>query len=192
MNSPDTRELIQDAVLELMQDTQANRISVVSVIRIANISRSTFYGYYDSVQSVIEDIQETFFREFDDYIRDYMDIPFDDSYFSSPNPSMTAALLYFSKRKRLISTMLSATGYCPNFGLRCRLFIKEGFYERALKERYIKEPDTLGMIYLVGGHFDVFIYCATNDLSMSVEDQAITIYKLMFGPYRPRLVGPAK
>ncbi|MEE1273933.1 MAG: TetR/AcrR family transcriptional regulator, partial [Olegusella sp.] len=48
-----TQRRIRDAVFACMAHTDMDKIRVSDVIRIAHVSRSTFYRYYDDVPSVV-------------------------------------------------------------------------------------------------------------------------------------------
>ena len=56
-----TRNRIVDAVFANMEEKPIDRVTVKDVCKIANVSKSTFYRYYDSVDDVVKAFQEQIF-----------------------------------------------------------------------------------------------------------------------------------
>lgn len=54
----DVVECIQTALIDLMEHTDFDKISVVDVTRQAHVSRSTFYRHYNSVREVADDVED--------------------------------------------------------------------------------------------------------------------------------------
>ena len=53
-----TRNVIKDAMLELLEIDSFDKITVASVCRQAQIGRSTFYNHYDDLMQVIDDLED--------------------------------------------------------------------------------------------------------------------------------------
>lgn len=51
-----TRKAIRQAFLELMQETDYQKISITAIARKADIDRKTFYLHYDSIESLVDEI----------------------------------------------------------------------------------------------------------------------------------------
>ncbi|WP_334329294.1 TetR/AcrR family transcriptional regulator [Companilactobacillus sp. HBUAS59699] len=60
-----TRQVIQDAVLSLLEDKSINDIKVTEVCKLADINRTTFYRYYDDVFKCVEGIETEFIESLD-------------------------------------------------------------------------------------------------------------------------------
>lgn len=60
-----TRQVIQDAVLSLLEDKSINDIKVTEVCKLADINRTTFYRYYDDVFKCVESIETEFIESLD-------------------------------------------------------------------------------------------------------------------------------
>lgn len=56
----ETKRAIREGLLELMLNADADKISASELARSANVSRATFYRYYDSVDAVLREITEEF------------------------------------------------------------------------------------------------------------------------------------
>ncbi|MBR6796855.1 MAG: TetR/AcrR family transcriptional regulator [Clostridia bacterium] len=52
-----TKMCIKTAMLELLESNPLNKISVTDVCKAADVNRSTFYAYYEDVQSLVYDIE---------------------------------------------------------------------------------------------------------------------------------------
>ena len=61
MNS--TENAICEALLDLMEEQPLRTIKVTKLAERAGISRSTFYLYFDSIDSVVERIESRFFKD---------------------------------------------------------------------------------------------------------------------------------
>ena len=54
-----SRQLIHDALAELLEEKSWDKITVADIVRRANINRGTFYAHYDNVPDVIQRTTET-------------------------------------------------------------------------------------------------------------------------------------
>ena len=66
-----TKESIKTAFMQLMLESELERITVSDIAEKANINRSTFYLHYSDVSSVIEDIDKEFAENITDCIEDF-------------------------------------------------------------------------------------------------------------------------
>lgn len=58
-----TKKAIKDAAIALMEDDPAKEPSAKRIIEIAQINKSTFYYHYESVQDLLDQIEQEFFDE---------------------------------------------------------------------------------------------------------------------------------
>ena len=63
-----TRKAIQNAYITLLKTKPANDISIKELADVADISRKTFYNYYDGIWEIEEDIENTLVNEFHEEI----------------------------------------------------------------------------------------------------------------------------
>lgn len=56
MKAETTKRNIKNAFLALSRKTPVNKISITNLVVHANVSRGTFYTYYDNIQDMLEDI----------------------------------------------------------------------------------------------------------------------------------------
>lgn len=66
--SPQTLQHIQDAMIQLMEQMDYDKITITAISNKANISRTTFYLFYGSKKELIYDISDTFL---DDYMETF-------------------------------------------------------------------------------------------------------------------------
>lgn len=84
-----TRQVIQDAVLSLLESKTINNITVTEVCKMADINRTTFYRYYDDVYHCVDGIESEFIESLNEG-----DV-------ESPSQGMEMVLNEFYQRKRL-------------------------------------------------------------------------------------------
>lgn len=63
MEPQNSKERIQDALLNLLAEKPLEKITVTEVCRGAQVSRTTYYRSYDSLESIVEDILKEIFDQ---------------------------------------------------------------------------------------------------------------------------------
>ena len=53
-----SKRLIRQALLELLEEKEYERITVTDIVKRADLNRSTFYAHYPDVHGVVEEIQQ--------------------------------------------------------------------------------------------------------------------------------------
>jgi AcrR family transcriptional regulator len=66
-----TRKILKDSLLELMKTRAVAGIGIKEICALAEVSRSTFYTYYEDVHDLLEEIEEEVFTFFTDMINKY-------------------------------------------------------------------------------------------------------------------------
>ena len=56
-------ELLKQALIELLQKKDMDRISIKELCETAGINRSTFYTYYDTQHELLEEIEDDILKE---------------------------------------------------------------------------------------------------------------------------------
>ena len=54
-----TKQLMKDALLELMETKQFEKIKVTDLCSAADVNRSTFYAYYSDIQDLLGEIEDS-------------------------------------------------------------------------------------------------------------------------------------
>jgi AcrR family transcriptional regulator len=66
-----TRKILKDSLVELMKTRPVAGIGIKEICALAEISRSTFYTYYEDVYHLLEEIEEEVFAYLDDMVSQY-------------------------------------------------------------------------------------------------------------------------
>lgn len=186
MGANETRQLIRDEVIRQLGERPIDRIKVTSVTEELGIGRSTFYQYYDSVFSVLQEIEDELLDEMRAIADVCFSYPFLDDCFHVPHPGIVRAIRY----QRLHYDELVAI--CGPFGdrsfdHRCRRFISELFLDRPCEEGYIavdqREKPLIATFY-ADGHFAMVMRWIRDSSSLSDEEMAVLTYRLMFQTFR--------
>lgn len=61
-----TRQALKDSLIELMKDQSIQKITVKALCEKADINRATFYGHYDNIESLLEEIETDFYNSVKD------------------------------------------------------------------------------------------------------------------------------
>ncbi len=62
-NAVRSRNLIRSALIELLAEKDISKITVVDIVRRADLSRNTFYAHYQDVYAVLEELEDDFISE---------------------------------------------------------------------------------------------------------------------------------
>lgn len=152
-----TEELIKKKFLEMMEERPFYKIKVANFVQFVGISRSTFYFYFDSTDSVLEAIEDEFVSGLIEESR------LDQKAMESAWPAaFVASVLYFSVeylRKnlrvyRILSGPHGSTTFKSRFAERIRwaaerLLLSFDVIESELERNMIKEFVTGGQVYLL-------------------------------------------
>ncbi len=66
-----SKRLIREAYVELMQQKEADKISVSDIVRLADLNRGTFYAHYTNPNDVKEEIADEIFQKINEILLDF-------------------------------------------------------------------------------------------------------------------------
>jgi len=66
-----TKMVLQDSLVGLLKQKPITKISIKEICEAADINRSTFYAHYVDQYDLFNQIQQAFFNEINEYLRDY-------------------------------------------------------------------------------------------------------------------------
>jgi AcrR family transcriptional regulator len=66
-----TRKILKDSLLELMKTRAVAGIGIKEICALAEVSRSTFYTYYEDVHDLLEEIEEEVFAYLENMVNKY-------------------------------------------------------------------------------------------------------------------------
>lgn len=126
---------IKNAFLDLYRDNYFNKITVKDVCQKANISRATFYVYYEDLESLLHEIE----NEILDYISSVFGmwkyVSLDKVEYSQPFPMFLDILNYVYKNIKAYRALL---GYYGNnsFITKYNRLVKKSCYNKWIEEGY--------------------------------------------------------
>lgn len=96
-----TKGMLKDAILELLEERSLERITVTDICRLADVNRSTFYAHYEDVRALLREIE-------DDMLAQTPALPY--PYANVPDrqgcAALTEFLTYVKNHERLYRVML--------------------------------------------------------------------------------------
>ncbi|MFM9279464.1 TetR/AcrR family transcriptional regulator [Paenibacillus jiagnxiensis] len=163
-----TKDLIYNALMELMRTKNLNSLSITELCKKAGVSRVTFYRYYEILEDVILEYIDQIFTNYFDLVSKTESID-----------NHTITLLFFNRfreEKTLIVNLMNSNASsillekCNEylFALTNRI-VGENLYEKQ-KENYIVK-------FVVGGFFNTLIEWTSNNMNESDEYMAEILYK---------------
>ena len=152
-----TKELIKEKFIEMMEDRPFYKIKVAHFVQFVGISRSTFYFYFDSTDSVLETIEDEFIAGLVEENR------LNQKFKEKTTPALLVASVLFSSveylRKNLkVYRILSGPHGSTTFQLRFaerimlvvdRIFLSFDLIESELERKMIREYVAGGQVYLL-------------------------------------------
>lgn len=94
----DTRDVIEDALITLLQEQPMDKITTTRICQAANVSRGTFYHYYLDPDDCFETLQNTLYNQMN------ANTPLFDQ--QHPEVFITALLTTFQENARLMKALL--------------------------------------------------------------------------------------
>lgn len=106
-----SKKLIRTAMIELLAEKDISKITVVDIIKRADLSRNTFYAHYQDVYAVIEELENEFLSE----MNKYLDEAIQNREFSEPLPMLQKFQRFIEnsiKTNRLLLANQNAAAFC--------------------------------------------------------------------------------
>ncbi|MBQ7602569.1 MAG: TetR/AcrR family transcriptional regulator C-terminal domain-containing protein [Clostridia bacterium] len=162
-----TRKLIAQALLQLMQTEDFDKIKVTDICDCAMITRATFYKYYEDkfhlTRSIVEEYKE---RILDEALKGFV-------YDSPKELYLEIARIFFNFAEKHKNTILSIIKH--GFNERLNMLILEmidNYIEDIIKDQYhdkTKVPIQILSKFFTGGFTSLAIYFLTTDKKYTKE-----------------------
>ncbi len=179
------KKMIQKQVLEALKTTDIHSIQVKAITDSIGISRSTFYIYYDSAYSVLQDIEDEYFKGLQEVNATFWYYPLKQEYMSEPHPVLLNILRYLQEYKDISNTLRGPYGEIM-FQQRCRKSLQQSLCPDALMKVYYPEDTDLHIAYIMGGHIEVLQSWLNENCPRPAEEIAVKLYRLMFSDLFPK------
>ena len=171
-----SKNMIKNAFLELIQEKDANKITVTDIVKRADINRSTFYAHYPDVQGVVEQINAEAINEMLEILGDFKY----ENFFSNLAPVLLKINRCLENEMELCKIMI-LSDYANDFFEES----KKVFYD------YMKNSDTIPkhirnsssfemrISFFVGGMMNMYKQWFNNELDVNLNDIPIEISKIV-------------
>lgn len=177
-----TKRKIKDVLLNLMIDTDADKISAAELTRKAEISRATFYRYYDSVDAVLCEITDEFLEGMRDRHRYFIPTPIDFKKLDVPQDVFLSIAKYLLENKTVFLAMTGPHGD-PRFAFKWHALFKEFNYGKLVYEGLAKKDLDIYMEFILAGNDAVIRYWLTQKPEIRPEEGAPIMQRILYGPF---------
>ena len=174
LRESETRKLLKDKMLELMQTKSCLQIKVTELTRCANVSRGTFYLHFDSIYDVIQEIEE-------DFIKAEKKEIFADPLLKNKDMDYYRRLMGYIKDNSYVFRTLSGPNGDPSFQGRFMRSFTDGFFERLLGESKIsltQAERTLIFENVMAGRWAMYSWYASHEDEISIDEMCSLIDRL--------------
>lgn len=173
------REQIQKLLLHKMKQQDIHTIKVTDLTGELHISRSTFYLYYDSVFTVLQDIEDSFFDQLWTIAKSFWTYPPGNQYLSQPHPIIFEVMAFLQKNCELCQILWGPYGD-QTFRIRCHRAIQQAFFPKHLFGDQSSFETRCTTVFLSGGHLELINYWIASGCQVSPAEFTLIVYKLMF------------
>lgn len=175
-----TKLLIQDKLLEFMKTQDIHTIKVKHLADSLGISRSTFYLYYDSVFSVLQDLEDDFFEQLQNIAALFWHYPLDKRYLNEPHPINLKVFNLLKKHQERFTILFGPHGD-PVFQTRVNSMIQHHLCPMRIMKTLYPNHTELIVSYKIGGHLRQINCWLKNPHLATEKEMAIITYRDMFG-----------
>lgn len=171
---PETKKLICEKMLELMQTKNCMSIKVTELTRKANISRGTFYIYYDSIFDVIQGMEDEFIEGAKQASRK---VPI----LKERSMEETRSLLVYIQENVEVFKALSGPNGDPSFETRfMNAFAPEKYrpITKVNEEKHSKVEQKLVIEHAKAGRWAIFKWWASHEDEVSMDELVYLIYRI--------------
>ena len=173
-----TENKIRTVLIEMIEEMPINVIKVKSLVKRANISRSAFYIYYDSVYAVLQQIEDEFFEGF--IASDPM--PLDERYLHEPYPGLVKNLNFAKQNVNILHALLGPHGDSA-FQARMAAVIRKNLKVLTRGLPYSDIHYKIIQEFFVGGQQNMIRFWSSHAADISAENIAILFYLFFVKTY---------
>lgn len=177
-----TKRRIKGGLLDLMKTTDADKVSAAELARTAQVSRATFYRYFDSVDAVLRELTDEFLEGMRDRHRYFIPTPIDFKNLDAPQEIFVSIARYLLENKAVFLGMTGPHGD-GRFVQRWHALFKEFNYGKLVYEGLAKNDLDIYMEFALAGNDAVIRYWMTEKPEITPEEGAPIIQRILFGPF---------
>lgn len=178
----DTRDIIRDTFMQLYNQHGWEKLSVKLVCNEAHISRTTFYAYYDGMDSVLREIENQIIEDLFQINESFKITSFSAYQKGDPFPFFEQTLDYIQQHMTYFQALLKWME--PYFISRWRTMIKHHFQEKfRLDHVGLKHPELVSEMIAASviGAYSYWVLHPDEITAKEVGDEALPriVYDLM-------------
>lgn len=181
-SNPDTKKRINDALLELMMSTDADKITAIDLASKAGISRATLYRYYNSIEDVLEEVVDEFLEGMRDCSRYYISAPFNPNRLDEPYPQFVDVARYILENEKPYLALTGPHGD-GRFVHTWRKFVKEFYSGKLAYEGMGRINVDLYIEFVLAGSDAMVRYWLEKRRDLSPEEVAPIAQRILYGPF---------
>ncbi|MCQ6563181.1 TetR/AcrR family transcriptional regulator [Paenibacillus mendelii] len=184
-----TRQLLRQALIDLLEERDLEHISVQDIADRATIKRATFYLHFEDKQAFVVRYMDEILAELRQNIIVSSDDPDDFDFLSGePHPSFVRLFHHISERFNIYHALL-VRNRLPYFAAGVlqiiHEFIAEGIDYAEPDDRNLTAAREVAIKYVESAFLEVIIWWIGNMMPYSEEDMAGQLMRLSIrGPYR--------
>lgn len=172
---------IENAVFSIMETTSIPEIHVHDVLKLASISRSTFYRHFKSVDDVVKRFENDILEN----MRDINDIALKTRFSDAeldPTPTMVSRMEQLQRNRSKIVTLNGPNGD-PTFTHKATIFMHDHFRERLRDVSYGQDDFDLYLSFALAGHNNLIQYWLEERPDLEPRRVAAVLNRLFYAPF---------
>ena len=170
-----TKKVIQDTFIELLEQKDIKKITVMELCKIADINRATFYRYYIDIFDLLEKMEDEFVEEFQNSYKDF-------DYTHNQLYDYVLALLQACVNNKVFVKVLFSTKNSISF---LEKVLNDAYFR--CKEKWAHDIPNLDSVdaeyataYIFNGTLGIVNYWIQNDFDKNIEDIANMVRDLCY------------
>jgi AcrR family transcriptional regulator len=180
-NKDDVDEKITRAVFSLMQSTDVPKIKVADVIRLAGVSRSTFYRHFDSVDDVVKVFEDDLLDNMRAINNVALKARFSDAELE-PTATMVSRMEVLNSRRDEVTALNGPHGD-PTFTHKATIFMHDYLSERLGEVLGQSDELELYLAFVLAGHHNLVQYWLEKRPDIEPRVVAATLNRLYYAPF---------
>lgn len=177
----ETASKITDAVFELMATTNIPDIKVTDVIKLAHVSKSTFYRHFDSVDTVVKSFEDHILENMGAINEVALMARFSDAELD-PTPTMIRRMEVLQENRSKILALNGIHGD-PVFTHKATIFMHDHFRRRLESIPSNKDTLDLYLSFALAGHHNLIQYWLEERPDLEPRVVATALNRFMYAPF---------
>ena len=176
-----TQRRIRDAVFVCMADTDMDKIRVSDVIRIAHVSRSTFYRYFDDVPSVVLQFEDDLLANMRAINNIALKARFSTNQLDATPTMITRMEMLADHRDEIVA--LNGPHGDPGFVHKATVFMHDYLSQRLSEVLGPSDDLEFYLAFVLAGHNNLIQFWLEKRPEVSPHHVASTLNKLYYAPF---------